>query len=297
MAQLRAGIRRTTQVICRSRVPCCTRKCMDGSALAATAISATQLVERLRRALAPATLPNIAWLRADAWYAPAEQESLVGGDWYDALELADGRVFLCIGDVTGHGLEAAITMSRVHHAILAWMEIENDPAIALRRVNTIMSVQQTIATAIAGFIDPDTQRFTYACAGHPPAVIGLPDGRASFSAYGGLPLGVNESADYVNQSLHLPTGAMLVLYTDGLLEYSRDIATAQSSLLKATSSAVRSEMNGCAKRMFHSVTRNAATPDDVAILAVRITSGVKARPLHDPSLLLREHVPQVFQRA
>lgn len=241
-------------------------------------MNATQLIERLRSALAPATLPNIAWLRADAWYAPAEQESLVGGDWYDAVELADGRVFVCIGDVTGHGLEAAITMSRVHHAMLAWMEIENDPAIAMRRVNTIMFVQQTIATAIAGFIDPQTRRFTYACAGHPPAVIGLPDARASFAAYGGVPLGATENAEYVNQSLHLPAGAMLVLYTDGLLEYGRDITGAQRSLLKATSSAVHSDMGGCAERIFRSVTHKAATPDDVAILAVRMTSSRSSVP-------------------
>lgn len=261
---------------------------MRGSATGSNAISSAALIERLRRALAPATLPNITWLRTDAWYAPAEHESLVGGDWYDAVELPDGRVFVCVGDVTGHGLEAAITMSRVHHAILAWMEIENDPALAMRRVNKILSVQQTIATAIAGFIDPRTQRFTYACAGHPPAVVGLPDGRASFSAYGGVPLGVMENAQYTNQSLHLPTGAMLLLYTDGLLEYGRAIAGAQNALLRATSSAVRWKMNGCAKRIFRWVTRRAATPDDVAILAIRIVSGTETRPLHDLGRLQSE---------
>src|SRR5690348_10563917 len=92
-------------------------------------VSAAQLVERLRRALAPACLPVVPWMEADAWYAPAEHESLIGGDWYDAVALDDGRIFLCVGDVTGHGLEAAITMSRVHHSILANAEIENDPAI------------------------------------------------------------------------------------------------------------------------------------------------------------------------
>lgn len=249
---------------------------MNRSAAGSTAISAVQLIERLRRALAPATLPNISWLRADAWYAPAEHESLVGGDWYDAVEFPDGRVFVCVGDVTGHGLEAAITMSRVHHAILAWMEIESDPAVAMRRVNKIMAVQQTIATAIAGFIDPRTRHFTYACAGHPPAVVGLPDGRASFSAYGGPPLGATENAEYVNQSLHLPTGASLVLYTDGLLEYGREIAEAQNSLLRATSLSARSKISGCAKRIFRSVTHNAPTPDDVAVLVVRIASDARA---------------------
>lgn len=261
---------------------------MNGSGTASSAISSVALIERFRRALTPATLPNIAWLRTDAWYAPAEHESLVGGDWYDAVELPDGRVFVCVGDVTGHGLEAAITMSRVHHAILAWMEIESDPALAMRRVNKILSVQQTMATAIAGFIDPRTQHFTYACAGHPPAVVGLPDGRASFSAYGGIPLGVMENAQYTNQSLHLPTGAMLVLYTDGLLEYGREIAAAQNALLRATSSEVCSKMNGCAKRIFRSVTRRSATPDDVAILAVRIVSGAQSTPSHDLGRLQTE---------
>lgn len=264
---------------------------MNGSTTVSNAISAVQLIERLRRALTPATLPNIAWLRADAWYAPAEHESLVGGDWYDAVELPDGRVFVCIGDVTGHGLEAAITMSsRVHHAILAWMEIENDPAVAMRRVNRIMSVQHTIATAIAGFIDPRTERFTYACAGHPPAVVALPDGRASFAAYGGLPLGATQDAQYINQSLHLPTGALLVLYTDGLLEYGREIAVAQNQLLMASSRAVRSKTSGCAKRVFRSVTHNAATPDDVAILAIRIMSGVHRPVLRDLGRLQSEQL-------
>ena len=93
------------------------------------------LVLALIPAVAHKDLSYLSYLRIDAVYLPAEKDALVGGDWYDAFELPDGRLVFSIGDVAGHGLEASITVGRLRQAIftLAWRE--NDPGAILKELD------------------------------------------------------------------------------------------------------------------------------------------------------------------
>ena len=107
---------------------------------AASAYHAALLAERdssvtsgLQRALLPATLPAVEGLTLSVAYAPAASEERSGGDWYDAMSLPDGRILLSIGDVAGHGLEAAVAMSALRNAIRAAALDDPRPASTRRR--------------------------------------------------------------------------------------------------------------------------------------------------------------------
>jgi serine phosphatase RsbU (regulator of sigma subunit) len=116
-----------------------------------------QLTAKLQEAFLKQPLPAISNMGFSATYLPAATRSLVGGDWYDAFELPHGRVMFSLGDVAGHGIEAAVAMSRARQAIIAAALQDNDPGSVLARANETFMMQDTrFATAICGYIDPGT---------------------------------------------------------------------------------------------------------------------------------------------
>ena len=86
-----------------------------------------RIAETLHDVFLPKSLPEFTDMRLDEVYLPAEKDALVGGDWYDAFELPDGRLVISIGDVAGHGLEASITVGRLRQAILRWLGGKTTP--------------------------------------------------------------------------------------------------------------------------------------------------------------------------
>lgn len=144
---------------------------------------------KLQEAFMQQPLPAITNIGFSATYLPAAARSLVGGDWYDAFELPHGRVMFSIGDVTGHGIEAAVTMSRARQTIIAAALQDCDPGSVLTRANeTLMAKDGKFTTAICGYIDPGTLEVAYATAGHPPAILVDKDGAAQLLQYDGVPI-------------------------------------------------------------------------------------------------------------
>jgi integral membrane sensor domain MASE1 len=139
--------------------------------------------ETLQGAFLPEHLPERAGLRCDVLYIAAEREALIGGDWYDAFELPDGRIVFSIGDVTGHGLDAAVTAARLRRSIfIAAFETE-DPAQILARADRIRGVEQNApATAVVAIMSRDLSSLSYASAAHPPPIIAGPNTEAYPSA-------------------------------------------------------------------------------------------------------------------
>ena len=123
-------------------------------------------VETLQTAFLPAALPQRSGLRTDALYIPAEREALIGGDWYDAFKLPDGRIVFSIGDVAGHGLDAAVAGASLRRSIFAAAFEAREPAEILARVdrNLRLAVDAPI-TAIVAIISEDLSEMSYASAG------------------------------------------------------------------------------------------------------------------------------------
>lgn len=181
---------------------------------------ARHVAETLQTALLPARLPSVAGLQFDAVYEPSDDKARVGGDWYDALELPDGRVVVSIGDVTGRGVEAAVIMGKVRQAIGTLALSDSDPARILAAADFELRrlYPETIVTAFVGAFDLRRGTFTYSAAGHPPPYVLTPDGAVLQLPGHGLPLGLRTETEPKPATLYLQTGARLIFYTDGLVE-------------------------------------------------------------------------------
>ncbi|MPY55977.1 SpoIIE family protein phosphatase [Streptomyces spongiae] len=174
----------------------------------------------LQHALLPRVLPSLPAVTAAARYLPSARGADVGGDWYDIIPLSADRVALVIGDVMGHGMPEAATMGRLRTAVRTLSELELPPEDILAHANDLVAEldEESFTTCIYGIYDPTTQMFTYTNAGHPPPVVALPHGTATFlPADPDPPLGV-AAPPFAVHDVHLPGGSVLALYTDGLVE-------------------------------------------------------------------------------
>ena len=228
-----------------------------------------ELVAKLQEAFLQQPLPAIANMAFSATYLPAAKQSLIGGDWYDAFELPHGRVMFSIGDVAGHGIGAAVTMSRARQAIIAAALRDSNPGSVLARANETLVLQKSsFATAICGYIDPRTLEVTYATAGHPPAILVDRDGAARLLQYDGLPLGVEPDSAYRTFVLIANHGSLLVLYTDGVLEYDHDIIEGERRMLEAAKNIAAQRVADPAGAIEDAIFKNHKPLDDVAILTI-----------------------------
>ncbi len=229
-----------------------------------------RIADTLQRAFAQNVLPEPAMLRLGATYLPATEETKIGGDWYDALELPGDRVLLAIGDVTGHGIEAAVTMNRTRQLLISCALIDPSPGPVLERVNNeLMRTDSPFVTAIAALVDARDCEFAYSAAGHPPAVLLEPGKRARFLEVGSLPLGVLRNAVYQTHRVRSTPGALLVLYTDGAVEHSHDVVQGEELLLAAVESAAHASQSDVAAAICNRIFADRKAADDVAILTLR----------------------------
>jgi anti-anti-sigma factor len=225
----------------------------------------------LQLALLPAEVPQAPGMRIDAAYIAATPEAEVGGDWYDAFRLPDGRLAVAIGDVVGRGVEAAVIMGQMRQAIRVAAVEGHDPATVLALVSRVLQLSHKhggMTTAIFGVIDPISRTFTYATAGH-PAPIFAAEGHAHTLPSSGMPLGFMERDAAPSWSVDLPPGSRLVLYTDGLIEFDRDPSTGLAVLLRA----VEEELRDPAPRPAHSILHRVVAEgsrDDIAIITVAL---------------------------
>ncbi|AEW97425.1 MULTISPECIES: SpoIIE family protein phosphatase [Streptomycetaceae] len=175
----------------------------------------------LQRMMLPRSLPDLPGLAVAVRYLPGTAGLDVGGDWYDILPLADGRVGVVIGDVQGHSVQAAAVMGQVRTALRAYAAEGHDPATVMSRTNTMLCALDTELFATAAYveIDGEADRARVVRAGHPyPVRIQAGGAVDEVQAAGGLPLGCEARQEYPVHEVELPPGAGLLLYTDGLVE-------------------------------------------------------------------------------
>lgn len=181
-----------------------------------------EIAVALQQTLLPVRLPPTPGVDIAARYLPASADMEVGGDWYDVVQLPGGQIGLIIGDVAGHGLEAAATMGQVRMAVRAYALQDPTPASVMAGVHHLaaQSPGATMTTLLYLTYDPETGMLRFANAGHPPAVLLTTDG-ATFVADASAPpmaVAVANNGHYAEEGLELPPGSTLVLYTDGLVE-------------------------------------------------------------------------------
>ncbi|MEH1128416.1 PP2C family protein-serine/threonine phosphatase [Micromonospora sp. CPCC 206061] len=174
----------------------------------------------LQRSLLPSRLPGVPGLELAARYLPGHDTG-VGGDWYDVFHLPSGWLGVVIGDVSGHGLPSAVVMGRLRSALRAYSLECDDPADALARLDRKIHHFEagSLATVLYGMISPDREQVVISLAGHPPPVLAPLDREAQMVRVPtDLPLGTGRPERRRSTTVDLPAGAVLVCYTDGLVE-------------------------------------------------------------------------------
>ncbi|MQS05865.1 SpoIIE family protein phosphatase [Streptomyces alkaliphilus] len=183
----------------------------------------------LQRSLLPQSLPEPPGVRVGFRYVPGSSRAEVGGDWFDVIPLAGGRVAFVVGDVMGHGLRAAATMGRLRTAVRTLADLDLPPAEVLERVNRLSDDlaagpdEPMMATCLYAVHDPATGECAIAKAGHVPPVLLTRDGSTGrlsarpVEVPDGPPIGV-PGALHEEIRVHMPADSVLVLYTDGLIE-------------------------------------------------------------------------------
>lgn len=186
-----------------------------------TALAEHRLAAQLQQMIQPVPrepLP-LPGLRVLVNYLPAESTVQVGGDWYHAEPLADGRVVLTVGDVAGHGLGAANGMAHLRFALIAWLSIGvHEPEILLRHLNRLCGQLRLTGTAVLSVYDPVSRELTWGRAGHPAPLLAREGKAVPLDLPEGLLLGADNDAAYEIRRPRLARGDLLLFYTDGLVE-------------------------------------------------------------------------------
>ncbi|MEU5326744.1 SpoIIE family protein phosphatase [Streptomyces parvus] len=240
----------------------------------------------LQRQLLPHHLPPQSAVRTAYRYLPADDVTGVGGDWFDVIPLSGTRVGLVVGDVVGHGLQAAATMGRLRTSVRAFAQLDMPPDELLTRLDDLVGQPAeeppgayggavetydvtTGATCLYAVYDPVSRRCVMARAGHlPPAIVG-PDGGVSFPDLpAGPPLGLG-GLPFESMEFELPVGSLLALFTDGLVEArDHDIGHGLDTLGRVLGDRSASLEELC-DRAVSELVPGGTSADDTALLLVR----------------------------
>ena len=182
-----------------------------------------EFTETMQRSLLPRELPAVSGLEVGSVYESAARVD-VGGDVYDFLELADGRLAVVLGDVTGHGIEATADMAMAKFVFRSLAREHSDPGQFLARANEVVVDEIALGKFITmSYLTLDAAgNLLCAAAGHPAPRLVEPDGRVHPVECGGLALGIAPSQEYEQVATVLRPGAAVVMYTDGVIESRSD---------------------------------------------------------------------------
>jgi GAF domain-containing protein/anti-sigma regulatory factor (Ser/Thr protein kinase) len=246
---------------------------------AAVAVDNSRLYSRehraavtLQQSLLPRQLPEVAGVEFAARYLPATSELDVGGDWYDAIPLGDGSVGVAVGDVVGHGVEAAAVMGQFRNALRAYVLDGRGPDAAVERLNRLTRTfdQNDMATLVYVVLDTASGGFRFVRAGHPPPLILHPDGQVSqLNGQGALPVGVAPNVRYPATAMKLEPGATLLLYTDGLVERRGEPLEDGIGKLERVLAEAPEPLEELCDHLLAALAAEAERDDDICILAIR----------------------------
>jgi len=253
------------------------RRAEDAIAASAAAREAASrehaIAEELQRSLLPTGVPDTAGLHVAAYYAAGVEGTQAGGDWYDAIPLGVGRTALVMGDVMGRGVGAAAVMGQLRATVLAYTRLHLGPGEVLRLLDAAVCDlrESLLVTAVYALFDRDEGTLTYANAGHLPPLLRVPGQPTRRLSAGDPPLGTGRYAGTV-ETVAVPPGSLITLYTDGLVELrgsDLDVGIDRvSALLDATGDPVEALPGQFAADLLPT-----DPDDDVAILCAAVPTG------------------------
>ena len=222
----------------------------------------------LQRSLVPSALPAVTDAAMAARYIPGT--GTVGGDWYDVFTLPDGQLGLVIGDVAGSGLAAAVIMGRMRSSLRSYALQSSDPAEVLALLDRKMQHFEpgAIATVAYAVIDPALDRIRISSAGHLPPIIAPPAQPAYLADVpSDLMIGVATEVPRRSTTIGVPAGAVLCLYTDGLVERRGEpLDDSLGRLLRATTAG---PPDTCCSTIMSTMVGNQPASDDIALLILQ----------------------------
>jgi PAS domain S-box-containing protein len=238
-------------------------------------------LSELQSSLLPPQMPEIEGLEVSATFHPGDRTLDVGGDFYDIFPLSDRAWGLVIGDVCGHGAQAAAVTALTRHTTRAIAARESDPREVLRQVSEILlsSGYKRYCTAVYGRVEQAAHgwRLQLAVGGHPPPLIRRADGATEMLEDHGPVLGVLTDPRFPMIEVEMGPSDTLLLYTDGLIEQNprvddeHALARLLGSLSTASAEELLSELEDAALGIPRRQPR-----DDVAVLMLRVPVGSAA---------------------
>ena len=236
-------------------------------------IAERQLGLAVQDAMLPGTIPATLADRVVVRYQPAFHVLHVGGDWYDVSHLGDDRFAVAVGDVVGHGLNAAVAMGQLRSALKALSLADLGPAEALTGLDRFAhhDTDASVSTAVKVIIDLRQHTLTYSSAGHPPGLLLHPDGttqQLDQAAGPALALPI-DTGPRPTGIVEYPPGARLLLYTDGLIEHRReDLDVSLQQLIQRLADTRPLPLAAMADQLIADIP--ASPDDDVALLIVQL---------------------------
>jgi serine phosphatase RsbU (regulator of sigma subunit) len=249
------------------------------------------VAERLQRAMLT-DLPPAGRLQFTARYLPAEAGLNVCGDWYDAFERPDGDVIAAVGDVTGHGLQAAALMGQLRTTLRAFAIDAPGPGKVLTRMHRLLSHLQPddLATAVLAQLSPDGL-LRWSNAGHPPPLLRAPGGAVTLldghDFLLGMPL---EGAALQEFSIRPAPGTAVLFYTDGLIE-RRGVPLGEGiDRLAEAFATADGDLDSIADSVLDEMLRDSAREDDTCLLLFRTVPATAPGGDHERSPEVASHV-------
>lgn len=236
-----------------------------------------ELAEALTRALLPPQLPRLPGVELAARYVPAEAGP-VGGDWYDAFPLPDSHLGLVVGDVGGHGVEAASAMARLRNGLFAFASEGHDPPSIFERLSGLLAyatsgwtIPDPIASVLFATIDLETLVAEVTCAGHPPWLL-VREGRAELKDCGGRVLAGSLPSSPAAAEHQLEAGDTCIFMTDGLVERpGEELSVSLDRLAAAAEENASLASEELADRLLEATAPPRGRHDDCCVLVLRIT--------------------------
>jgi serine phosphatase RsbU (regulator of sigma subunit) len=234
-----------------------------------------QVAFEIQTSILPQTLPELEGYDFGALMVPARA---VGGDFYDIVPLSPNKVGIIIGDVADKGVPSAIFMAQTHALLYAMAKRESTPAQVLREVNELLlkiGESSLFVTVLYGVLDRTTNLFSYARAGHELPIIITANGEAEIAPYDqGQLMGILDDLMLDEQTVSVPAGGMIMLYTDGVIDarHTNGESFGMQRLLehiKQTSkSSAQEQCDQLWQTLFDFQSKD-AQEDDVTIVAVK----------------------------
>ncbi|MGW3288989.1 PP2C family protein-serine/threonine phosphatase [Streptomyces sp. NPDC001002] len=204
---------------------------------------------------------------------PSSTSALIGGDWYDALQLSDGQTLLSVGDLTGHGVAVASGMAMLLGAVRGMAMAGTEPGQLLSLLNQLLdaTVQPALGSAVCCRYRPETRTLTWAQAGHPAPLLFRNGTGRTLHAPDGVLLGATSGAHYAQAEETLAVGDLLLLHTDGLVPGLNRTETARQLLDLAPRFDAAPTAQDCVRLVVEEF-GGSGREDDACLLVAKVTS-------------------------